>query len=331
MKIQLIIATADRPYADHLSTVLMQKYADTFSVSICSSAETFNAGSHYDVALLGVDFGGESDLSRARLPLLLCGETAEIPEAFARLQRISKYQRISSIVSDILVKYASIAAASDNPGGKKASVVAVWSPAGGVGKTSVALAYAARRAIDGSHVTYLDLELFSSTAAYFPENGKSLSTVFEHIDDNPELQLRGIRQQDMETGIFYFCKPLNYDDMNILSAEDAASLVGAAARGTECLVIDLPCICDAKTRKIFELCDQLLLVTDASATAHSKFDVFTSQNDVFQLIESKTAIVANKGCRTGKKADCPVIFLPYIQTNDPVAVYKSLSANHFDV
>ena len=330
MKIQLMIATADSSYADHLSTVLMQKYADTFSVGICSSAAGFG-GAHCDVLLAETAIAGEIDLSGARLALLLCDDTTEIPENLHALQRVSKYQRISNIASDILVKYAAVASGADDLGGGKASVVAVWSPAGGVGKTSVALAYAARRAIDGGNVAYLDLELFSSTGVYFPEEGKSLSAVFEHIDDNAEMQLRGIRQQDLETGICYFCKPSNYDDMNILSPSDTATLVSAAARGTDCLVIDLPCVCDARARRVFELCDRLLLVTDSSKTAQTKLNIFMTQNDVFQSVESKTTLVANRGFRPGSELPGACVQLPNVQSGDPVADYKSLSASHFDI
>ena len=34
MKIKLLIATADSEYAEHLSSVLAKKYADTFEVSV---------------------------------------------------------------------------------------------------------------------------------------------------------------------------------------------------------------------------------------------------------------------------------------------------------
>ena len=37
MKIQLLIASTDNDYVEHISMVLAEKYADTFELSICSN------------------------------------------------------------------------------------------------------------------------------------------------------------------------------------------------------------------------------------------------------------------------------------------------------
>ena len=40
MKIQLLIASGDSGYTEHLSNVLAEQYADVFEVSIVSSAQS---------------------------------------------------------------------------------------------------------------------------------------------------------------------------------------------------------------------------------------------------------------------------------------------------
>ena len=114
---------------------------------------------------------------------------------------------------------------------EKARITAVWSPAGGVGKTTAALAYCTRKVSEGKQVLYLDLEYFSSVSVYFSGDGKSISTVFDKLANNAQYApLRGIRQQDSGSGIMYFCEPNNYDDINVLTDEDIASPMAAADR-----------------------------------------------------------------------------------------------------
>lgn len=333
MKIKLFLASGDKDYLEHLSHALAEKYADVFEVSLCTSAASMQEmlqGGSFDVALLTHDLATNVNLNAVRLPLLLCGEQLSVKESASELEQIPKYQRISNIVGTVLEKYAEKGSAVGNFRANRAQITAVWSPCGGTGKTSVALAYAASLIAAGKQATYLNLENFSSTSVYFSENGKSISTAFGKPGIDLAMLLMGIRQQDSGSGISYFCGPDNYDDMNILTADDLTLLIAACAANTKELIIDLASQCDGRVWKIFELADTVLLVCDASAVSRAKLQQFTNQHNIFQQIREKSVLVANKGSHVEQTPFQRSLQLPLIQSGDATSVYKTLSGSLFE-
>ena len=331
MKTQLLVATGDIDYAEHLSNKLAECHSDVIDVSVCVSAEHLRErllAGKYDVALLEADMIEEADLQAIRVPLALWSENEHFSEVPDGIKKIRKYRRISALVGEVLEHYAKSLKNGSGTHSKRARVTAVWSPMGGVGKTTAALAFAERMASEGKQVTYLDLQPFSSVNAYFDGTGRSISAVFEMIETeegNVEMLLRSVRQQDNGSGISYFCCPENFDDMNILTPESIASLIDACAQLTEELIVDMACICDGRTQKIFELADRILLVTDASRAAQIKFSQFAAQNNIFQNIREKTTLVANKGAIISEPLVDDILSLPLVQSHDAIAVYKTLS------
>lgn len=333
MKIKLLIATLDKDYAEYLSSVLSEKHADTFDVSLCSSAERMQellTKNKYDVGLLDTNFTAEVNSNAIRLPLSLVDESGIAADSNNDLRKIRKYQRISTIAGNVLEGYAEVGANIAKFGDDKVQITAVWSPCGGTGKTSVALAYAANRVSAGKQTTYLNLENFSSTSAYFPENGRSISKVFEKLESNVDMFLLGIRQQDSGSGIFYFGGPENYDDMNILNAKDIETLINACATETDELVVDLSSQCDERIQKAFDIADTIFLVCDASSRCQVKLAQFINQHNVFGRIQEKLVLVNNKGAKIMDANISKTVNLPQIQSYDPVSVFKTLSGGNFD-
>ncbi|MCL2201828.1 MAG: hypothetical protein FWB75_07660 [Oscillospiraceae bacterium] len=331
MKIQLLIASAEKDYSEHLSKVLSAKHADTFVVASCTSQASLSdavSARKYDVILIEPQWEGFLDAQSARLVLVLWNEHEQVPEFTSGLGRVYKYQRISTLVSDILSHYASVASGLGGVGGEGAGeVVAVWSPAGGVGKTSVALAYATRCVSNGKTATYLDLEHFSGTDAYFSGDGRSISLLFEKLHSNTEILIKSVRQHDSGSGIDYFNPPNNYDDINELTVEDVTVLTSACARSCDVVVVDLPSMCDKRTKAVLELADKVLIVTDGSKTCSAKLNIFLLQNNVFGDIKHKSELVANKGAKIQDERFEVVVKLPMVQSADPISVYKTLSGS----
>lgn len=143
MKIQLLIAISDSDYMEHLSRVLMEKYADAFEVSACSGAErveTITAQRKFDVALLEMKLAEHANLQAIQMPLLLWDDKAGLGQKSEHLMKIRKYQRISNMTSQILGQYAEVFVGCGELDGERASMTVVWSPTGGCGKTTTALA-----------------------------------------------------------------------------------------------------------------------------------------------------------------------------------------------
>ena len=333
MKIKLLVATGDNDYAEHLSNVVSEKFTNTFDISVCSLPGHFKdlvKDIRFDVALFEPALAESVNLGMVQLPIILCDESSIVSDAYERIQKIRKHQRISTMMGEIMQIYAEIGARSNGLNTGKANIIAVWSPCGGVGKTSVALAYAARRVIDGKHVLYLNLENFSSSSAFFSDTGRSISTVFEKLESNADMLFMGIRQQDSKSGITYFCGPDNYDDMHILTADDVEKTIDACSTGTDELVIDLSCYCGESTKKAFELADTVLLVCDPSPISQAKLKQFINQHYIFQSIQAKSVLINNKEANMAEGANLKSILLPRVPSTNPVLVYKTLAVNRFE-
>lgn len=328
MKIQLLIAVSESDYAEHLSRVLTEKSADIFEIGVCSTPELLGellAKRRFDAALLDAEMAAVADLSAIRLPLLVWDGVSELGEKEEGLSRIRKYQRISAISSDVVQQYASVCGPKEGFSTGRAAITAVWSPAGGSGKTAVALAWAARKAASGKRAVYLDLEPFSATPVYFKEPGKSISTVFEKLGGDVALLFQSIRQEDSGSGICYFGRPQNYDDINILTESDITALLEGCAANADELVVDLGSVCTGQVRQVLEMADQVFLVADSSAVCRAKCDQFRTQHNVYAGIADKLTVVANRGARNVAVQGEKVLSLPKVDADDPAAVYKILS------
>lgn len=336
MKIKLVIVSDDKDYTEHLSRVMADRYADIFEVGVCSTQvqwEELLQGSGCDAALLEPSFIRLHDLKKVRLPLILWDEFSVQQTDDGSLKRIEKYQRISSIAGSVLENYAQFSTGIADLHRKRGHITAVWSPVGGSGKTTVALAYAARKVSDGRHATYLNLENFCSVPAYFPgsdQEKKSISVVFERLEADVPMLLKGILQEDSGSGITYYCGPNNYDDMNILTDEDLDTLIQGCVINTEELVVDLSAQCNTRTKKIFELADTILIVTDGTPVAKTKLYQFMEQHNVAQQIREKSVLINNKGAKTVVEGIRYTADLPYVRTTDIISVYKTLSGSPFE-
>jgi len=329
MRIKLIIATEDVMYSKLISDNMSEFHSGSIDVSVSDSVKSMQemlSKRNYDVALVDTAFINEMDISAVNMPLLLWSENDSCSDITDDIGLINRHQRISSIVAEIFEQYAKVSKAGRSVESGNANITAVWSPTGGVGKTSVAIAYALSHVATGKDVFYLNLEDFSSTPSHLNDNGKSVSSVFEMFenhDGNVNMLVQGISCKDR--GITYLCRPDNFDDMSILTRENVNELITACAELTDELIIDLPCSYDARTRKAFELANKVCIVTDRSATSDTKLNQFVLQNNVFESIEKKVTFIANKDATLKSTFAEVVISLPFIQSIDERVVCEKLA------
>jgi CO dehydrogenase nickel-insertion accessory protein CooC1 len=113
--------------------------------------------------------------------------------------------------------------------------------------------------------------------------------------------------------------------MCILSAANIYELITSCAESTDELIIDLSCACDTRTRKVFELANKILLVTEQTVAAAAKLAQFTTQNNVFEEISEKVTFVANKGAALLEPLLSPAISLPFVESTDGFLISKALA------
>lgn len=333
MKTQFLIAVKDEDYIEHLSKVLMERYSDTFDVHVYSSEERLEGSrgrQKADVILADTALEPFTREISAKQRLLLWERKDAMNPEGNNQPAIYKYQRISSIVSEVLEYYAAARTANGAFSADCGRISVAWSPCGGSGKTTVALAYAAQMVSKGKKAVYLNLERFASTHVYFPAGGKSISRVFDRLDEDVDLLMQSVRQLDSESGIYYFCCPENYEDIQILLESDVVALAQNCGKSADEVVIDLSSICDETTKQLFEVADSILIALDGTPSCTAKWEQFCSQSSVFEQYAGKMTIVANRGARIRDGRVAGSVALPIVQSGDPKVVYKTLSAGYFD-
>lgn len=324
MKLEMLIANEDIDYTEHLSKTLLENHDDLFDLNICYSHNKLcDINKKFDVALVSPSMFNLLTDKKIALTIVLCETNDDFNEDCIKIQ---KYQRISKLCQQILAQYSQISTEKKNFSEQKSKVNLFWSPMGGTGKTTIALAYTTQLAAKGKKAVYLNLENFSSLPAFLNIEGESISSAFEGLDNNFNLLLKSIQQKDIETGIYYFNPPKNYDDINILSEDDITKLVDSASKDVDELIIDISSNCNLNTKIFMNLADKIFVILTKNSICTAKYKQFTSQNNVYEDIKDKILIVNNKSSNV--KAET-VFSLPNIQADDPKIVYKQLATIAF--
>jgi hypothetical protein len=90
MKVKLLIATSDVDYAEHLSNILAEKYADTFEINVCSSSDRLRdmlSAGKFETAPFDFEFLPLISQHSIPLPMVLIDEswTAETENNFKKV------------------------------------------------------------------------------------------------------------------------------------------------------------------------------------------------------------------------------------------------------
>lgn len=330
MRIRVLIVSGDRDYVDHLSAVMSRRDDVEFSVDLASSPEKMKEmlqTPKYDILLVDEAVLGLIDKNfNIALAVLTEGPTQISDSVF----NIAKYQRISNICS-LLMQILSKSGWKATVKSGDAHIVAVWSPSGGVGKTTVALAYAVNKSF--KRVSYLSLEDFASTPIYFPLNDKSISRCLLHLGGDFVTNLLSIRQRDGSSGIYYYESAENYEDILLLKPEDMESIVKGTSAEMDYSILDLSSKLDKKTKQILDMADEILIVVDETENSIAKMRAFSSQGSLFAEHASKCILVLNRGARaedydfvTGVRTS---VSLPFLPNNNAHSLYKQLSSANF--
>ncbi|MCT4563482.1 MAG: AAA family ATPase [Maledivibacter sp.] len=310
-KIHLIIADKDEAYVDSLSDYLISKHSNRFQVNAFTKREYLseyisqNKGKADILLLCSEWYTGCDFMDEVNTTIILSGGmlTNEVMDC----EVINKYQRGDKLVGSILNCFAEV-----NPNkyyisdkDKKTKMIAVYSPLGGVGKTSIALGASIKSAEDGKAVFYLNLENIQSTSNFFDcKNSQSISNLIYYIKENKKniaLKIEGIRCVDSMYNIHYFSPPDSCVDLNEMSIDEMQYLLNKLrlSKDYDEIYIDMSSNLDEKNISILNSSDQIILVIDQDDMSMVKINRFLTElkllskrNDMNIL--SKIILVLNK-------------------------------------
>ena len=284
MNIHIAIADRNEEYRKRLAEGLLQY--DELTIHQCTSARDLQdamAKGGIDVVLFDPDISPERLAFRdVKLPVCLYSDDACNGSLYADCAKVLKYQRISSIYKEVVREYADKAGYSaDFDHSQGTSLIAVYSPAGGSGKTTAALAIASRAAGMRKNVLFLSVEQLSSSFCLNPRMEDGLTALVEGAGDphvNFELKLKGLMKQGIN-GMLYiegFDKIVDYD------AVDAGEITEVLTKIKRCgisdvIVVDMESNLDILGKAVLAQADRVVVVEKPGELPSMKMKLFVQQ------------------------------------------------------
>ncbi len=303
-RLKLIIADTDDTYVESMAGYLMLNYSQKFQVSSFTDKQCLieylcGEGNSIDILLIEASlYSDEIPTENVSNVILLTAE--KVVSGANDNYTICKYQQGDKIVSDIFNIYAQKEDAKvvDVTGEKKTKLVAVYSPIGGAGKTTIATSCAIQCAQKGLEIFYLNLEDFQSTPLFFSCKGEhNLSNILYYLKDNDknmQLRIEGAKLFDAEYNLHYFCPPESLLDLQDSRPEELKTLLNEF-RGMsqyDIVFIDMSSSFDDKNIAILDACDEILLVLPQDAVSDIKIELFSNEMNI--LKERKNLDLSDK-------------------------------------
>jgi len=293
-RLKLIIADTDETYVESIVEYIMQNHSQQFQVNSFTDKQCLidylsNEGNSVDVLLIESSLYSD-DIPRQNVAnVILLGE--EKPEGTEDgFYAISKYQQGDKILSDIFNIYAQKGDGEQLSvtGDKKTKLVAVYSPIGGSGKTTVATSCAIQFAQRRHKVFYLNLEDFQSTPLFCNcKSEHTLSNILYYLKDNCSnlpLRIEGAKLFDTEYNLYYFAPPESLLDLQDTKPEEMQKLLGEFRRmgQFDVVFVDMSSSFDDRNIAILEACDEILLVIPQDAVSDIKIELFSKEMTILK-------------------------------------------------
>lgn len=319
-RMTVVIADTEEDFTVSLAEYLASVYGKKFRICAFTrrdQLETYLSGNgRADLLLVNPDmYAGLAPTNKAVQTVLLSETKGEA--ASAGMRSIFKYQHRGMLLNEILDALSEgIPAFGYIPGRKKTRMIAVYSPAGGAGKTAIAVACSALCSQNGLSTFYLGMESLPS-APFTPDqlmeqsmSGRSLSRVLYQIREktcNLPLVLESCRYKDERTGVEYFAPPESPLDMEEMKPEETLELIRhfRALGRYDMVFIDMDSVFSSKTMALLEECDEIFMVVTKDASCIDKAKVFQAGlKKVFDgndsAVREKCVMILNR-CKAGEQ------------------------------
>lgn len=281
MKIKLVVGTKDKKYMEKLIGYLNGRYAEQLEIYsftdlalLCGFLQKEGA----DIVLAGEEFKDAAEIKCKAIFGFLTDYRVDDLEG---KPAVCKYQKVESIYKQILSLYSELEKkfVSRKANAEGCVLVAFYGASGGVGASTMAVAYAKHQAQKGKKVLYLNLENMASTTAFFHQDGgAAFDDVLFALKSkklNLALKIESTVRKD-GSGVFYFEPCSNCVDMLDLRDEDLKNLLDNIIMDGhyDQVVIDSDFSLDEKMNIICEYADRIVLVGTGNQISNLKMEKF---------------------------------------------------------
>lgn len=302
-KRQMILADSDSAYLERLANYFMEK-APQLELNIFTDKQLLkkyleNAKDDILVAdetFIDPDIRISSSISTC---LALSASMNPVPGFIC----IRKYQKTETLLNEILLRYAEETDSADLLQGSSHTKTAVfYSPAGGTGKTVLALGMAAAASAAGLKALYLNLEEIDSVKDVLGETPGNLSDVFLALKTkgmNAGIKLASCVGKETSGGFYYLSGVDSISEYEEISGKDLSGLLEILRSQAEydMVIVDISSGFHEKTVKIMEVSDVIFVPVTPEETAKNKMIRFLLEAELHEIYHrsfQKMCLIANQ-------------------------------------
>ncbi|WP_127530559.1 P-loop NTPase family protein [Paenibacillus kobensis] len=291
-RIQLALASADGSYVRRITeyvrdTPLAERWQITAFTNGAALRHYMQGGLPVDMVAVDTVLRDEL-LSSSGLPAVpvaaLCDGPGEpLPMEVRAVKRLQPIPELFHALHAVYAEHAGRRRVHDDSGG--AAVAAVYSAAGGAGKTTLAVHLAHQSASAGSRTFYLNLETWNGSDAWLgggrqenrtDDGFAQLLYMLESAPDQAATRLPGLCRTDSILLFDYFEPCRNAEDRISLQPQAALQLVDAIAGSGlyDVVVIDTDSGISGLHMALFQRCSRLFYVEDGTLACTQKKEQF---------------------------------------------------------
>jgi len=289
-RLKLLLADDDQAYIESLTGYLMEKFPYKFQVSFFTNIEILQQFLIEEESKIDIILASEKFINEIK-NLKYDKETPVVIKVVDRgmpknENTIYKYCHGEKLVQNIIKIYEKSLQTNvfDQKELQTTRVVTIYSPAGGTGKTTIAVNLSKYLAKEDFRVFYLNLESINSLNCFFEKIDEikiqsSFSKVLFALKENDEklnMKIKEITQYETIHNIGYFLPPDNSLELDeVSSAEIKLLLDEIKLTGLyDIVLIDLPSSFNYKNLTVMEESDEIIIITTPDWIAINKLESF---------------------------------------------------------
>ena len=290
-KISLVIVEPDRPYITSLTDFFSERYGDKLKITCFTEVQYlekyFQKNKKIDILLIKPEMYYEEIPKQLIRNIIILSGKKDLTE-FKGYPIVKKYQTGEELYKELLNIYTTNNSGVDQileNSNKEVSITTVYSPIGGIGKTTIAIALALTLCKLSKAVLYLNLEDIQSTPAFFNCTcSRNLSDLLYFVKDrNDKFQekLQTIVLKDITSGLNYFGPVDSVLDIEDLNSEDTKFLMESLYKTNryEYIIIDLSSRFNSNYNEILSKSSKVLIPIGQDKLSSVKLDNLLKQTD----------------------------------------------------
>lgn len=302
MKIKAALVDTDREFMERLQMYCQIYFVDRLEIVLFDSQEMLKqylVKNKVHIILAGESFENVHEIVPANMAFAYYWPTAEF-DGVNGYRVISKYQKIEDAYKQILnIASEKSEFLVSNKEGDKSQVILFSSAQGGVGKTTLASAYAISEVRKGKRVCCLNLELFGESSLYFEgEAGFTLSDILFSLKSkkgNLTMKIESMIAKD-SSGVNYFKSCKNAIDLLELQVSELEQFLDTIVRMQkfDVIVIDYSIDFSEKFLLLTSYADRIFILNDGTNIGNVKY---CNAMDVLKIYEEKEGASIIEKCQ----------------------------------